>query len=318
VCGNATRPWLAMPIDAKTFQTTPFGRVLRCDRCGHASVFPLPTTEEVPKFYALDAYYTQGKSHMPEGAEDVWDKILTKLAWTFDRGIDLEQTLRQIDIGKRASVCEIGCGHAKNLAYLHKVGHMTLGVDPDPKAALEAAKIGIEVLLGTGEELPDQISADQFDLVIMSHSLEHCIDPVLTLRNVANILKPGGRFVCEVPNSECKHFLLNNICSEMFDAPRHLHFYNTGSLTRSINSAGLETESVEYTGFTRHHALRWRKVEQKIRSKLVEINAASPSEHTYLRSLLLWFSTFSSPAKKKYDSVRIIAVKPNKLTVTLQ
>jgi SAM-dependent methyltransferase len=309
VCDGATRLWLDMPIDAKTFDATAYGKVQQCERCGHGSVFPLPTAAEIPGFYALDAYYTQGKSHMPPGRDGFLDKILTKLAWSFDYGIDLDQALRSLNIGEKGMVCEIGCGHAENLAYFNKQGHTTFGVDPDPIAAALGAKIGIEVLLGTGEILPERIRSNKFDLVIMSHSLEHCIDPGLAARNVASILKPGGRFVCEVPNSGCKHFLWNNICSEMFDAPRHLHFYNTKSLTKAIENTGLKIDSIEYTGFTRHHALRWRKVEQIIRSKLGDVRAYYPPSHTYWRSLLLWAATFCAPADLKYDSVRVVAVK---------
>jgi SAM-dependent methyltransferase len=311
VCGGATRSWLDMPIDAKTLEVTAYGKIHRCDQCGHASVFPLPTAEEIPLFYALDAYYTQGKSHMPNGTDGILDKILTKLAWTFDYGVDLDQALRRLHLGANGSVCEIGCGHGANLVYLNSQGHTTLGVDPDPKAVTEAGKIGIEVLLGTGEILPERIQSTQFDVVIMSHSLEHCIDPALASRNVAKILKPGGRFICEVPNSGCRHFLWNTVCSEMFDAPRHLHFYNTESLRKAIEITGLKIDSIEYTGFTRHHALRWRKVEQRIRSRLADIRPSCPPDHTYWRSLMLWASTFAAPAHLKYDSVRIVAVKQN-------
>ena len=314
VCGDATRAWLDMPIDPKTFEPTTYGKVHRCDRCGHGSVQPLPTPAEVPHFYALDAYYTQGKSHMPSEREGILDKILTKLAWSFDEGVDLDETLRKLKLADKSMVCEIGCGHAKNLVYLKSRGHIVVGVDPDPKAVAQAAEIDIEVLLGTGEVLPERIRAGQFDLVIMSHSLEHCIDPMLAAKNVASILRPGGRFVCEVPNSDCKHFVWNNICSEMFDAPRHLHFYNTESLRRSIEGTGLKIESVAYTGFTRHHGLGWRKVEQKIRTKLAIVSNACPPAHSFLRSLLLWSATCMAAGSAKYDSVRIVAEKTGKVS----
>ena len=95
----------------------------------------------------------------------------------------------------------------------------------------------------------------------------------------------------------------------MFDAPRHLHFYTTESLRRSIEGTALRIEKVEYTGFTRHHGLGWRRVEQKIRAKLANVKSKRPPEHTFLRSLLLWIATCTAAASAKYDSVRIVAVK---------
>jgi SAM-dependent methyltransferase len=309
VCGGSVASWLDMPIDAKTFEPTGYGKVLRCTQCGHGSVSPLPSADEVPHFYALEAYYTQGSSHMVTEPDGVLDRVLSKLAWSFDHGVDLDQALSALKLSNGSKVCEIGCGHAKNLVDLRGRGHSVVGVDPDPKAVAEAAKIGIEVLLGTGEVLPERIRADQFDLVIMSHSLEHCIDPMLAAKNVASILRPGGVFVCEVPNSGSTHFLWNNICSEMFDAPRHLHFYNTESLSRSIEGVGLKINSVSYTGFTRHHARGWRKVEQKIRAKLLGAGGKCPKEHTFMKSMLLWFVTCLATAPKKYDSLRVVTVK---------
>lgn len=312
VCSGSAKLWLNMPLDGKTFEPTAYGKVYRCERCGHGSVVPLPTPAEVPAFYALDEYYTQGKSHIRNIRPGILDKVLTKLAWTFDDGIDLAPALLALNLNAGSWVCEIGCGHGANLVDFMRQGHTTLGVDPDPKAVAHAAESGVEVLLGTGEILPERVRSTRFDLVIMSHSLEHCIDPMLAVANVASILRPGGRFVCEVPNSGCKHFLWNTVCSEMFDAPRHLHFYNTGSLRRTAESAGLQIESIQYTGFTRHHGAGWRDTEQRIRAKLVASSrGVCPPEHTYWRSFLLWLATFKAAGSDKYDSVRLVAKKPH-------
>ena len=298
-----------MPIDSKTFESTGYGKVYRCVECGHGSVFPQPTVKEVAGFYALSAYYTQGASHMPTVPEKLFDKILTKLAWTFDNGKSLDLILDQMDLNDQSSVCEIGAGHGQNLVNLQNQGHKVVGVDPDRQAIDQAAKNNIKVLIGTGENLPEEIQSARFDLVIMSHSLEHCIDPILALSNAVDILRCGARLICEVPNTDCKHFVVNNICSEMFDAPRHLHFYNTNSLLISLKKVGLKIDSINYTGFTRHHSPSWRKIERELYENLARITKQIPSKHTYLRSMLLWLTTFAAPAKRKYDCVRIIASK---------
>lgn len=311
VCAGETRPWLDMPMDAKTFKPTAFGKVARCVECGHGSITPLPGPAEVSAFYDLESYYTQGASHMPEETPQLHDRILTRLAWAFDDGIDLGALLEKLELPERGRVCEIGCGHARNLIPLKAAGHVVIGVDPDSGAAAQAAKLGIEVLIGTGEVLPEQVRDTAFDLVIMSHSLEHCIDPSLALRNVESILRPDGLFVCEVPNSACLHFLRNNICSEMFDAPRHLHFYNPTSLQDSVQRAGLGIEAMGYTGFTRHHSRSWRATELRIHRRLAAFASVLPPAHSFLSSAALWLSTFAADAQRKYDSVRVVARKPS-------
>jgi SAM-dependent methyltransferase len=308
-CGQATTPWLEMPIDAKTLEATPYGKVCRCVRCGHGFIDPLPSSSEVAGFYELDRYYTQGASHIPDLRPGVGDRLLAKFTWTFDRGVDIRESLQNLPLQPGSAVCEIGCGHANNLILLKSLGHRVLGVDPDPKAIAQAAANGIEVVAGTGEDLPERLGVGHFDLVVMSHSLEHCIDPALAVRNVHQILRPGGLFLCEVPNSGSTHFEWNNVCSEMFDAPRHLHFFNLASLRHLIEAAGLQVEDVGFTGFTRHHSPGWRQVEQRIRGRLAAVGGRCPPEHTFGRSVLLSLATFMAKAERKYDSVRVLAVR---------
>lgn len=71
------------------------------------------------------------------------------------------------------------------------------GLDPDPRVVanphLDEGRVGV------GEHIPwpDQT----FDLVFADNVLEHLERPVAVLREVARVLKPGGRFVAKTPNT---------------------------------------------------------------------------------------------------------------------
>ena len=41
---------------------------------------------------------------------------------------------------------------------------------------------------------------DKFDLVFMSHVIEHVLDPVATVAKIRTLLKPGGVLYLETPN----------------------------------------------------------------------------------------------------------------------
>lgn len=311
VCGARIAPWLQMPIDQKTLKRTDYGNVYKCTECGHGTVNPLPAPEKIAAFYDLEKYYTQGLSHFSELPPKFHDRVLTKLAWIFDNGVNFDEKLHSEKMPPNSVICEIGCGHAEKLLAFKANGHKVIGVDPDQKAAIIAKKNGIEVLIGTAENLPEHFDDNSIDMIIMSHSLEHCINPILAIKNVGKALRPGGVFVCEVPNAESTHFIWNNICSEMFDAPRHLHFFNPESLRKSIELSELKVETLEYCGFTRHLSQNWRKVESDIHKNVKDIKQTQvPAKHTFFRSLLLWCATFIAPPNKKYDSVRIISRKP--------
>ena len=296
-----------MPIDSKTFARNPFQHLYKCSVCGYGAILPRPAESEVSSFYDLDRYYTQGASHMPDIEPGLLDRVLTKLAWWTDRGTSLADTLAALGVDRAGLVCEIGCGHASSLVELKALGYQTIGIDPDPKAVAIARSRGITVLEGTAENIPSDVAPHSVEVVLMSHSLEHCIQPALVVANVHRLLKPGGRFVCEVPNAGCTHFAWMGVCSEMFDVPRHLSFFTRSSLAALLERSGFEISSVDYEGFVRHFLPSWRATEENIRSEVEKVDQLPRRKHTLLTSALLWLFTFAAAPDKKYDSLRVTA-----------
>ena len=94
---------------------------------------------------------------------------------------------------------DVGCGNGPTLrALAEAVPDWTLyGHEiSDAGAAALAAIAGFKRLY-TGD--PAGID-DRFDLITLSHSLEHIPEPVETLATLRSKLAPGGRLVVEVPN----------------------------------------------------------------------------------------------------------------------
>ena len=98
---------------------------------------------------------------------------------------------------------------------------------------------GVEVEAGTAEAIPSATAALTFDLVVMTHVLEHCADPALAFWNVRALLDPGGGFYCDVPISAALHFQTYSESSKTLDVPRHVHFYSGRSLRRLMKQASL-------------------------------------------------------------------------------
>src|SRR4249919_1805573 len=142
-CGGPLAAWLEMPIDAKKNQPTPFSTVLKCRDCGLGMLAPLPDADVIPKLYELDAYYTHGETHMPERPSTLADRVLTKLAWWFDRSreFDVQEIARTLPPGGR--ICDLGCGDALYLQQFKALGFEVVGVDPDVAARERAAEAGV-------------------------------------------------------------------------------------------------------------------------------------------------------------------------------
>lgn len=127
-----------------------------------------------------------------EGAAGWWAGALQRLG--YDRAY--QGLLRRVQPGARR-VCDIGTGAGDlALAYLQAVGRpveMVL-VDPSP-AMLSVARRRVGRARAVLARLQDFTDPTGFDLVLAGHVMEHCADPCLALRQLAALLRPGGRLV---------------------------------------------------------------------------------------------------------------------------
>lgn len=316
-CGGDVKPWLRMPIDAKTRESTPYGNAVRCTSCGLGAISPLPRPDEIPAFYKLDAYYTHGESHFAQGErETLFDLVRMKLAWRADCGEELTPSLVLSALGRSGaglSMLDIGCGGGDMLRAFQKAGFAVAGLDPDKDVVAALQADGLEAHAGGAEEPPQALQGRRFDVVVMSHSLEHCLDPTKALRTARAAIAPGGVFACETPNCASAHFEMFTVTSEMYDAPRHLYFFTPDNLRWAIEEAGFVVERAYFRGFGRHFSNDWRATENRIRDALLVHGvdcAAAPPAHTRTRAAALAAQTaFASPARK-YDCIGFIAKTP--------
>jgi SAM-dependent methyltransferase len=99
---------------------------------------------------------------------------------------------------------DLGCGDGLlTRIVLQEVGARVLvGVDPDPAEAEQARALGIYagVHVAGGDKVPEADSG--FDWALSNSVLEHIpdIDPVLA--EVARLVRPGGKFIFNVPGPD--------------------------------------------------------------------------------------------------------------------
>ncbi len=94
-----------------------------------------------------------------------------------------------IDFPPRALVLDVGCGNGEILLELRKRHCAVLGLDADHGAVVTCRNLGLRVLHGRGEELPLKTAC--LDGVVCRVVIPYT-DEVLTLREIARVLKTGG------------------------------------------------------------------------------------------------------------------------------
>jgi SAM-dependent methyltransferase len=311
VCGGPTVPWLSTPIDCKKDTPTGYGTIVRCPSCEMGSIHPVPRVDEIADFYQLAQYYTQGESHIKDRAATFVEKLLLKLAYKADRGQMFDPDTIAATLPANASICDLGCGDAHYLQRFKTLGFSVLGVDPDEAAIARAADAGVTVLPGTADWLPDAIAGQSFDLVIMTHSLEHCRDPLASMKNAFRLTKPGGLCYIEVPNCASEHFKRFTICSEMFDAPRHIHFFTPRALRSLAEGVGFSVKERRFVYYLRNFLPGWRDWEHEVARRVRRVSPdAQVVAHSLTQSILLFLTSFWRPAERKYDSVGLLMERP--------
>jgi len=204
-------------------------------------------------------------------------------------------------VPQNARVCELGCGNGSLITRLKNAGFGVVGVEPDYAARVAASENEVAVLAGSAELLPDELALNSFDMVIMSHVLEHCLDPTAAVMNVRRLLKPGGLALLAVPNNECIGQRESGFAWRWMDLPRHANFFTGESLRKLCQTCGLRVEATDYDGYFRQFNHEWLEEERRIRAD------HGVRGHPSAWGLLL--KTFLAPDHLKYDSVSVTARK---------
>lgn len=98
------------------------------------------------------------------------------------------------------TILEIGCGSGNFSAQLVKDGVETWGVEPFEESAKEATEKLTKVLLGTLDEVLQDLPDNYFDAIVMNDVIEHLLEPWDDIINLKSKLKKEGVLVTSIPN----------------------------------------------------------------------------------------------------------------------
>lgn len=312
ICDHKTQLLFSVPCDYRKPVKSKSYEVDWCEKCHYGQVWERPSKTEISAFYELDDYYTHNAANAGnyQVKEAFLDRLRIHISWRLDSGEELiPSDVMPFLQDDSLTICEIGCGNGGNLLKFIDKGFSVTGVEPDPVARDTAKKAVVNVFDGTAEELPDAVLKNKYDVVLMSHVLEHCLDINAAVLNAKKILKKGGVFMVETPNCNSHGFKDYQGEWPWSDIPRHLNFFTPMSLNSILTKHGFIVAATKYHGFCRQFSNSWLDNEEEIWQAFRECSSEqiSPPNFTLRAWKLLFKSMFSSKASK-YDSVRHIAV----------
>lgn len=232
-------------------------------RCGVLWLDPAPVPEDLPLLYrdyytheAEPAHQRSRLNQFFQRAEDAY--LAEKYGYGEARGTALaclEAALMYLRPSRRAALdfdvfylraqpgghlLEVGCGSGAMLRRMQERGWQVEGVDFDPQAVVHARVLGLKVR--AGDILKMSLPAGKYDVVAMSHVIEHVPDPHALLGKCARLLKPGARVVIITPNVKAVSHRLFGRHWRGLEPPRHLQLFAASPLRRLCHEAGLEVE----------------------------------------------------------------------------
>ncbi len=251
LCGSAGFRWVATGYDRMHPRAGNF-QYFRCRACGLVSLLPTPKEEQVLDFYP--ANYAPHRI-TPWHARE---KRINRLAIKYFYGVESANTssllrplFRVFSSRIMKGICEphganrlldVGCGSGDLMEKYRSLGWSVFGIDVSPRACSACRERGLPVHEGTVFDA--SLQPGSFDIILLSHLIEHVVEPLAVLRRLVPLLTAGGRIVVTTPNIAGLGFLLYRSCWYPLDAPRHLFLFDPHTLNLLARKAGLKVRKL--------------------------------------------------------------------------
>ena len=218
--------------------------ILSCLNCGFSYAYPFINTEKLNEFYENE-YSAEGGPHF-----EIYNikNYKWKKYWSARCASQLMLAAQYIDLSKIKNYMDIGCGEGSSFHMLNKMkcNATYYGMEGGKNYHQHLNELNVNTINWNSDTLHinDKYN-DFFDLILMSHVLEHFNALYLEsiLKNINKYLKSGGVFICEVPNDNSSYQLLESVNQ----AP-HLTFFSQKSLVKIMEDCGFDIKYAKCVG----------------------------------------------------------------------
>lgn len=174
------------------------------------------------------------------------------------------------DAIRKETLLDVGCGNGFFLKFLQKCGWDTQGIEVSEAATrIGREEFGLNIFNGSLEEA--EFQDNSFDIVNLSHFLEHVYDPVATLRETRRVVKDDRLIIVSVQNIDSANFRLfrSRWCGH--DLPRHMYDFTPATFKKLIEKIeNLEVYEIKFMSSPivlfysilyelRHRRMNWLK-----------------------------------------------------------
>lgn len=206
--------------------------VYQCDECSLYFI-DSPTDEEINSLYKNE-YHNNIKNKLFE---------IAKSKMRYARSLSQFNFIKQTVDLKNKDICEIGAFDGLLLSLFKKNNNNVFGYELNDDARVYAKK---KYDIDLKENFLE--SKSKYDIIILSHVIEHFREPKEILIKIKSMLKEDGFIYIEVPNSpmpnECSYNMLMRYLNT-----EHIVNFNMDNLLKFVEYADLKIIRSEYNNY---------------------------------------------------------------------
>jgi 2-polyprenyl-3-methyl-5-hydroxy-6-metoxy-1,4-benzoquinol methylase len=164
-------------------------------RCGTCHTLQKQMTQA--EYLAMDPGYDPGAFLDDQSVEAVRAFLKVPMRTAF-----LQEMMQghRLDPAKMAFL-DVGCGMGAYMVAAKDLGMTALGFEPSANHGRVATqRLGLEVVSDYFSS--DKVGDRKFDMVLLSHVIEHIHAPAAFIADLVSVLKPGGLLVIVTPNAD--------------------------------------------------------------------------------------------------------------------
>lgn len=198
--------------------------IMRCPGCGLQMQSDIP--EDASIFYT-EAYYS-GKAEYNYHDE--------RRHAHFDRHV-WRARLKTIQkyVPAPADFLDVGCAFGGLVGTAAEMGYRALGLDISKYAVAQGRAAGLN--LQQGNLNPGIFPNRSIDIVTMIEVMEHIEQPLVCMRTLRDLIRPGGLLVIQTANF-LGYQARKSSANYHYYLPGHFYYYSTYTLTRLLQRYG--------------------------------------------------------------------------------
>lgn len=212
--------------------------IVRCDTCGFSFVNPKPTA------MSLGDYYASAQNEKDVIAiSDMYNEVISQECERPNSTIDATRIISTIESycleeGERLFL-DVGCGYGFFSKEAIDAGFLVKSIEINSvDSQISSMMLGNPVENTSYEDFDPH--GVKYDIVLMSHILEHAYDINFWMKKTSDIMCIGGILAISVPNfSSLIRYLLRER-DPFVTPPEHLNYFNKNNISILFSEYGFE------------------------------------------------------------------------------